>query len=116
MDCYLYILENRLGRHYVGITKLPPENRLARHNHGEVYSTKFGRPWQLIYAQKYDNYAKAREIEKKVKSWHGGNALRKFFRIAAGSSNGRTRAFGARYLGSNPSPAAMRKNKFGGVK
>ena len=30
----------------------------------------------------------------------------------AGSSNGRTRDFGSRYLGSNPSPAAKFQNSF----
>ena len=36
----------------------------------------------------------------------------------AGSSNGRTLPFEGKYLGSNPSPAALLKNKdkFGGVK
>ena len=33
-----------------------------------------------------------------------------FIYTIAGSSNGRTSAFGAEYLGSSPSPAAINKN------
>lgn len=56
-------------------------------------------------------------MEKRIKSWHGGNAFKKFLRSAAGSSNGRTPPSGGGYLGSNPGPAAVRRNnKFGGVK
>ena len=116
MPCYIYILCNKVGKHYVGITKLDPEKRLLRHNRGEVYSTKFGIPWQVVYFEKHNNYREAREKEKQIKSWHGGNAFKKFLHITAGSSSGRTSAFGAEYPGSNPGPAAMRRNKFGGVK
>jgi len=85
--CYLYILQNNKDKHYIGITELLPEIRLLRHNKGDVYSTKFGRPWKLIYAEEYENMTKAREREKQIKSWHGGNAFKKFIIKAAGSSN-----------------------------
>lgn len=75
---YFYILENRLGRHYCGITSLSPEKRLGRHNRGEVVSTKFDGPWKIIYCEKFDSMALARVREKQVKSWKGGNALKKF--------------------------------------
>ena len=116
MNCHLYILENQKGKHYTGITKLDLDKRLKKHNRGEVYSTKFGRPWRVVYFEEYRNYKEAREREKEIKNWHGGNSLKKLLRIAAGSSNGRTSPSGGEYLGSNPGPAAMRRRKFGGVK
>ena len=56
MNCFLYILENDKGKHYTGITKLDPKQRLLKHNRKEVYSTKFGTPWNLIYFQEYKDY------------------------------------------------------------
>ena len=104
---YLYILENINKKHYIGITSLNPSQRILRHNNGEVYSTKIGKPWEIIYTENFNSIKEAREKEKKIKSWKGGNAFRNFLSKVAGSSNGRTGAFGAPYLGSNPSPAAL---------
>ena len=107
MTCFVYILENSLGKHYIGITKLNIETRLIRHNKGDVLSTKYGRPWQLEYYEVYNSYKEARQREKQIKSWHGGNAFKKLISKPAGSSNGRTTDSGSVYLGSNPSPAAL---------
>jgi len=87
---YLYILKNQSGKHYTGITKLAPKERLQRHNKGDVYSTKFDRPWKLIHWEEFKSLREARLREKKIKSWKGGNAFKKFISRAAGSSNGRT--------------------------
>ena len=113
MNCLLYILENEKGRHYIGITGLGMDERLKKHNKGGVLSTKFGRPWRVLYHEEYYNYKTAREQEKKVKSWHCGNAFNKFLRTAAGSSNGRTAAFGAANLRSNRRPGAFPNKKKG---
>ena len=107
MNCFLYIIKNQKERYYIGITGLDPEKRLLRHNKGNVYSTKFGKPWKIIYIEKYDNYESARKREKQIKSWHGGNAFKKLVSRAARSSNGRTSPFEGEYLGSNPSLAAL---------
>ena len=114
---YLYILRNIKNKHYIGITALDPRKRLSRHNKGDVFSTKMGRPWTLIHIEEFKNLNDARFREKIIKSWHGGNAFKKLLAKAAGSSNGRTPGFGPGYLGSNPSPAALaRSHKSGGVK
>ena len=115
---FLYILENQRSKHYVGITSLAPEKRLIRHNSGDVYSTKFGIPWGIIYVEKFSSLNDARVREKEIKGWKGGNAFKKFLSKTAGSSNGRTLPFGGRYLGSNPSPAVLERSEhgFGGVK
>ena len=111
MDCHLYILKNINGRHYIGITKLDINERVKKHNRGEVFSTKFGKPWHLLYFERYKTYKVAREREKEIKSWHGGNSFKKLLRNAGGSSNGRTHASEAWYLGSNPGPPALRRRK-----
>ena len=57
--------------------------------------------------------------EKKIKSWHSGNAFKRFLVKAGRSSNGRTTDSESVYLGSNPSLPALTRNKesaFGGVK
>lgn len=111
MSCFLYILENDQGKYYTGIIKLQLTKRLLKHNRGEVYSTKSGIPWYIIYFQEYKDYKEARQKEKQIKSWKSGNAFKNFLSKAAGSSNGRTTDSGSVYLGSNPSPAALERNK-----
>ena len=83
MNCFLYILENNKGKHYTGITKLDTDTTLIKHNRGEVYSTKPGMPWNLIYFQEYKDYKEARQREKQIKSWHGGATLKRFLGKAA---------------------------------
>lgn len=118
MKNFVYILKNQKGKYYIGITGIPLEDRLARHNRGDIKTTKFGRPWQLIYSESYNSYKSARAREKQIKSWHSGNAFKKLLARAAGSSKGRTADSGSVNPGSSPGPAAVTKriNKFGGVK
>ena len=111
MKCYLYILKNIKNKHYIGITELLPQDRLLRHNKGSVFSTKFGRPWKLIYTEQYNNMTLARNKEKQIKNWHGGATLKRFLDKSAESSNGRTHASEACYLGSNPSSADLSRNR-----
>ena len=107
---YVYILKSLTDNgYYVGICK-DLEKRLNKHNKGGVSSTRRRRPFTLIHSEQFENYSLAREREKQVKSWHGGNAFKKLVAAAAGSSNGRTRDFGSRYHGSNPCPAAAARS------
>ena len=107
MSCFVYILEDKEKRHYIGMTKLDPLTRLNRHNSGDVYSTKWGKPWKLVHFETFESYFEARKREKQIKSWHGGNGLKKLLSKAAGSASGRPGASEASNLGSNPSPAAL---------
>lgn len=104
---FVYILENRYGKYYVGITSLGPESRLARHNQGRVYSTKFGKPWTIIHREKHISIKAARIREKEIKSWHGGNAFKKLVHRAVGSANGRQTGSEPVNPGSNPGPTAL---------
>lgn len=103
----LYILRNNFEKYYIGATSLTLEDRLRKHNSGNVYSTKTHCPWKIIHSEVYNDWKSARKREKQIKSWHGGNAFRKLVAKAAGSSNGRTADSESVYLGSNPNPAAL---------
>jgi len=68
---YLYILESLiLRRRYIGITE-DLENRIKKHNYGEVRSTKAYVPWKLAYHEVYTQKTEARkrELELKNNSW-----------------------------------------------
>ena len=74
---YVYILRStrQAGGHYVGITN-DLENRLARHNAGEVRHTSKGRPWKIETAIAFNVKAKAVAFERYLKS-HSGRAFAK---------------------------------------
>ena len=108
---YAYILKNKIGKYYIGITALTPEERLIRHNKGDIYSTKFGKPWKIIHVEIFKKIQEARSREKEIKSWKGGNAFKKLISKVAGSSNGRTSPSEGGYLGSNPSPATLERSE-----
>ncbi len=59
---YLYVLENRDGRHYIGFTE-NTEERLSQHNTGRVKSTKHFRPWILAYSEVFSDKKTARQKE-----------------------------------------------------
>lgn len=63
------------GRIYVGITK-NIEKRLKQHNQGETKSTKFWKPWKLIYSKYIGSRKEARKEEKKLKSGYGKEFLK----------------------------------------
>lgn len=107
----LYVIKNKKKRYYTGITELDVKDRLYRHNKGDVCSTRSGRPWQLIYTEQFSTMAEARQREKQIKSWKGGNAFKKFLSRTAGSANGRQHGSEPWNLGSNPSPAVLERNK-----
>lgn len=54
MEYFVYILENKDKRHYIGCTS-NIKKRLEAHNAGVTRSTKPYRPWKLIYLEKFDS-------------------------------------------------------------
>ena len=65
---YVYILFSRsTDRFYTGQTE-DVGKRFIRHNTGGVRSTKSGRPWMLVYAEKYKTRAEAVRREREIKS------------------------------------------------
>jgi putative endonuclease len=67
MSGYTYLIRSKVKKwSYIGSTK-NLKRRLKEHNLGQVKSTKFYRPFELIYYEKYSSYrlARKREIELK---------------------------------------------------
>jgi len=58
------------SRIYIGQTSNLDE-RIRRHNHSKVYSTKSDRPWRLIAFQVYNSRSQAMWIEKEIKNSRG---------------------------------------------
>lgn len=76
MSC-VYVLRSTTGRHYIGST-VDIVKRLSRHkSHTATRTTKTGE-WVLIALKECDSISSAREEEKRVKSFKGGNGLRDF--------------------------------------
>lgn len=64
---YVYILKSgKENSVYVGFTE-DLKNRLRLHNSGKVKSTKFYRPWTLIYYEAYLAKSDATKREKELK-------------------------------------------------
>ncbi|HUT96218.1 MAG TPA: GIY-YIG nuclease family protein [Candidatus Paceibacterota bacterium] len=63
------------SRIYVGISE-NPERRLREHNNGDTKSTKFYRPWKIIYKKFAGTRINARNEEKKLKSGFGKEFLK----------------------------------------
>ena len=72
----VYALINRNRRIYVGQTH-NLSRRVEDHNQGRVPSTKFYRPWKLLYSEKVSNRAIARIREKYFKHGIGKEFLKK---------------------------------------
>lgn len=82
----VYIIKSeRTGKHYIGSTK-DINDRIQRHNAGREKSTKYGKPWKLIFCENFENRTEAVRREKEVKSYKSGDAFKKL--ISGRSSDG----------------------------
>jgi putative endonuclease len=78
---YVYVLQSeRDNRYYIGQTNNVDE-RLQRHNNGEVQSTRNRRPLVLIHKEKFETRRDAMKREKYLKSLKSGNEFRKIIHI-----------------------------------
>ncbi|HBC72656.1 TPA: endonuclease [Candidatus Amesbacteria bacterium] len=74
---YTYILRNTYsGRHYIGSTN-DISRRLSEHNRGQNISTRRRGEWILIYKEEYSIPIEAKQREKVLKSYKGGNAMKR---------------------------------------
>ncbi len=68
MKYFVYILQSlKDNRLYIGQTN-NLEDRIKRHNNGEVVATKNRRPLDLIYSETYDSRTEAMKRERYLKS------------------------------------------------
>jgi putative endonuclease len=63
------------GRIYVGMS-YRPDIRLREHNSGRVSSTRYYRPWNMIYCVEFETRMLARKEEKRLKSGYGKEFLK----------------------------------------
>ena len=64
----IYILESlKSGKYYVGHTE-NLENRILRHNAGQVISTRNKDPWKVSYSENFTSKIDANRRELEIKS------------------------------------------------
>jgi len=52
----VYFLQSEItNSYYIGYTKKTLQERLFKHNHGHVKSTKSKKPWKLVYYEEYSD-------------------------------------------------------------
>jgi len=69
MKGYVYILEStKNGSYYIGSTA-DLSKRFNEHNGGRVKSTRYKRPYKLVFSCQFTDIKLAREAETKLKSW-----------------------------------------------
>lgn len=74
---YIYILRSLKNADlYVGFSE-KLRNRFKSHNEGQVSSTKFYRPWELIYYEGYKHKKDAIIREKQLKEHSAKDDLKK---------------------------------------
>ncbi len=66
---YVYILQNRVGKFYVGVSK-NLEERLRLHNKGKgaKYTSDY-KGFQIVYKEEHNVLADACKREKQIKGW-----------------------------------------------
>lgn len=73
----VYILKSiKNGKYYIGHTH-DLNDRLSRHNGGQMKSTKEGSPWEIVYTEKYETKSEAYRREFEIKSYKGGIKFKK---------------------------------------
>lgn len=67
---FVYILENQKGYQYIGLTN-DLEDRLSRHNRGEISSTGKYKPWKMVNYTAFPTRKQAADFEIYLKSGSG---------------------------------------------
>jgi len=77
----VYIIQSQKNsKYYIGMA-LNLENRLKHHNSGATKSTKPGRPWKIVHYENCCDKKTAWLREKQIKSYKGGVAFKKLFKL-----------------------------------
>ena len=73
----VYVLKSvKDGRHYIGYTN-DLERRLSDHNRGKSRSVRNRGPFEIIYKEVCSDEILAKERERQIKSYKGGEAFKK---------------------------------------
>lgn len=74
---YVYVLQNKKNDDlYTGFTS-DLKRRITEHNQGKNFSTKFGKPWSLIYYEACLHKDDAMRREKYLKTSQGKRLLKR---------------------------------------
>jgi len=76
MFFYVYVLENKTNKLYIGSTR-DLVRRVKEHNLGLNASTKLYKPWRLIYYEACINETDAKRRENYLKTNQGGRLLKR---------------------------------------
>jgi len=77
---FVYVLQSlKDGRTYVGYT-YEINQRLARHNSGQVKATRNRRPLELLFAENFQTEQEAKKRELYWKSGAGRRNLKEYFK------------------------------------
>lgn len=68
MKGYVYILKSDSSRYYIGSTS-DVARRFIQHNSGHTHTTCRMNNLELVFTQEFETLEKARQIERKIKSW-----------------------------------------------
>ena len=74
---FVYIIQDKISKKYYTGSCLELSKRIARHQRHTGGATTRTGDWTLVTFKKCANLKEARETEKKVKSYKGGNAFKK---------------------------------------
>jgi len=80
MVCVYILFSSSTNKFYIGSSR--NENallRLAAHNSGKTKSTKYGKPWSVIFEEKLETYTEARKKENFLKSGVGRKWIKENF-------------------------------------
>ena len=110
----VYVLRNNLtGRHYIGSTN-NFERRISEHRRGHTKSTKQKGDWELVYKEKIETSAQAKQRERQIKSYKGGNAFKKLLRAQFRSRTSRCQREGRGCESHRPLKLSGRTPRHGG--
>ena len=78
---FTYILKSKIKNwYYIGHTS-DVENRLKQHNKGRSQSTKFYKPFTMVYEERFNTKSEAFKREQQIKSYRHGEAFKKLIGI-----------------------------------
>ena len=72
---YIYIIKSlKTGKYYIGSSS-NVEERLKKHNNGNVKSTKVFTPWEIMHTESFLSRSIAEKRERQLKNWKSRKAI-----------------------------------------
>ena len=79
--CYI-LYPQKLDKYYIGQTS-NIDARIARHNSSKKGFTSTGKPWVLVYSEKFHDKSSALKREKQLKSWKSRKDIERLIQIGS---------------------------------